>query len=56
MSKHKKHRAALRMKRSMFAFRIMSLSAIKHANKMLLLRHHLGSYQQRRCGNRGLEA
>lgn len=48
----RKRRAALRMKRLMLAFRIMSTSAIKRANDLLILRHHDGSYQQRGCGTR----
>ena len=48
----KKRRAALRMKRMMFAFRIMSTSAIARANELLVLRHHDGSYQKRLCGGR----
>ena len=48
----KKRRVALRMKRAMLAYRILSTSAIKRANELLMLRHHDGSYQQRGCGTR----
>ena len=48
----RKRRAALRSKRAMLAYRILSTSAIKRANELLVLRHHDGSYQQRGCGTR----
>ena len=48
----KVRRATLKMKRLMFSHRIMSSGAIIRANDMLLLRHHLGSYQTRSCGDR----
>lgn len=49
----KVRRAALKMRRMMFSHHIMSTGAITRANDILLLRHHLGSYQDRRCGTRG---
>ncbi len=45
-------RAALRLKRMSLAYRIMSTSAVKRANELLVLRHHDGSYQSRVCGTR----
>lgn len=48
----RKRRAALRSKRAMLAYRILSTSAIKRANELLVLRHHDGSYQSRVCGTR----
>jgi len=51
---HKVRRASLMLRRKAFAYRIMSSGAIKRSNDMLLLRHHLGSYQTRGCGTRGV--